>query len=1758
VGANGNVDLGIYGITGGYFAVQGGTEFQFLKADGTLDPTIYTPETRTLTINGVTYNLSEDRTWTIPLIDTLTTIGTGGPATLEGSVINIPVYQEQGDYITALTGEASATGPGSVDVTLLNAAVIAKVLTGLNITGGSVVATDSILTAFGKVQNQINGLIGGVQYKGTWNAETNTPTLTSSVGEQGNYYIVSVAGNTNLNGITSWNVGDWAIFDGESWSKVDNTDAVVSVNGYTGAVELTYADVDAVPTFRTIEINGTSYDLTANRSWTVGNVRTDAFYNNPTWITGLAWSKILSTPTTLAGYGITDAVEDTTTLTINGTSYDLSANRTWNVGTITSISTIAPLTGGTITSTGTIGITQAGSVMDGYLSSTDWNTFNAKQNFMTANAPLSILADVISISQSGASSNGYLSSTDWNTFNNKQNALVNPVTGTGTVYYIPMWTGVTALSNSIISYAAGLMNFGFNNAEGASVVFTNTATTEYTYSISMNNVTRTTFHTYTDGNIANFIGATQTMRVFSNGNTIIGAGVVNNGYKLEVGGNTNIIGDLTSSNSPEWDAAYDAKINSAAVTGTTTKTLTMYRQDGGTVTASWSDYDTAPVTSVFGRLGAVVAEAGDYSTTLVTEGTNLYYLDSRARAAISSSATGLTYTTLTGVLSLTAGYSIPTNASQLTWDSAYNNMIVSAAVTGTTTKTLTLNQQDGGTITATWSDYDTAPVTSVFGRTGAIIAQSGDYSTTLVTEGTNLYFTEARSRASISSSATGLTYTPLTGVFSLTSGYAIPTTASQLTWDTAYNNSITSAAVTGTTTKTLTLNQQDGGTITASWSDYDTAPVTSVFGRTGDIIAQSGDYSTTLVTEGTNLYFTESRARASISSSATGLTYTTATGVLSLTAGYAIPTTASQVTWDNAYDNMIVSAAVTGTTTKTLTLNQQDGGTVTASWSDYDTAPVTSVFGRLGAIVAEAGDYSTTLVTEGTNLYYTNARARQAISLTTTGTSGVATYDNGTGVLNIPNYGSVLVGYVPYTGATQSVNLGEWGLSSGFLKLDTTPIGTPTTAGTMYWDASHSTVALIMGAVTQHVGQDTYYYVKNSSGSPIAKGTAVRFAGTDGASGHLLIEKFLADGTYPSNYFMGVTAEDIANGSFGQVTHFGEIEGINTSAYGAGALLYASTTVPGGFQTTVPSAPNNIVLVASALNSKNNGIILVRPTYGSNINDDEGVLITAPINNQGLFFDSASGIWVNKTIAQALGYTPVPTTRTLTINGTSYDLSANRSWSVGTVTSVDLTVPTGFSVSGNPITTAGTFALTFASGYSLPTNAAQANWDTAYTNRITSLTTTGTSGAATLISNVLNIPQYQAQGNYITSLTGEATASGPGAASVTLSNSAVTGKILTGLTVTGAVISATDSILTAFGKLQGQVNGLMGGLQYQGTWNAATNTPTITSGVGVDGHFYIVSVAGTTTIDGITDWQVGDWIVFHDTAWQKVDNTDSVTSVNGFTGAVTLTTSNISEGTNLYFTTSRARQSISLTTSGNSGASTYDNGTGVLNVPQYTISGIGGVPTTRSLTINGTAYDLSADRSWSVGTVTSITAGTGLTGGTITSTGTIAFDTTFGDGRYLRLTGGTMTGDITFIDDAEGLVWSRNTDGGYIKFFNAGDGDTNSRLEFNTSDNNNEYFRWTHTPSGGSLYELMRLVGNSADNSILSVSGGIGINVLNLNQSALFQMDSTTKGFLPPRMTLAQRLAIVLPAEGLIVYQTNGVVGLYIYASGTWRTLGMI
>lgn len=392
------------------------------------------PTSRQLTINGTSYDLSADRSWSV---------GT----------------------ITSLTGEATASGTGAVAVTLTNSAVIGKVLTGLNTSGGgTIVSTDSILQAFGKVQNQISALVGGVMYEGTWNASTNSPTITSSVGNKGDYYVVSVAGSTTIDGISDWKVGDWIIFNGSTWQKVDNTDLVSSVNGYTGAVVLTTSDV----------AEGTALYFTNTRAQNAITLTTSGTSGASTYSGGT-----LNIPNySLSGLG---GVPSTRTLTINGTSFDLSADRTFSVGTVTSVALSVPT-----------GLSVSGS----------------------------------------------------------------PITTSGTL---------------AISLASG-------------------------YSIP------------------------------------------------------------TTTSQTNWDAAYNDKINSAAVTGTTTKTLTLTQQDGGTITASWTDINTDAVTSVFGRTGAVVATSGDYTTAQVTESGNLYYLDSRARAAISLTTTGssgsATYSSSTGVLNV--------------------------------------------------------------------------------------------------------------------------------------------------------------------------------------------------------------------------------------------------------------------------------------------------------------------------------------------------------------------------------------------------------------------------------------------------------------------------------------------------------------------------------------------------------------------------------------------------------------------------------------------------------------------------------------------------------------------------------------------------------------------------------------------------------------------------------------------------------------------------------------------------------------------------------------------------------------------------------------------------------------------------------------------------------------------------------------------------------------------------------------------------
>jgi hypothetical protein len=76
---------------------------------------------------------------------------------------------------------------------------------------------------------QTNAL-GALNYKGTWDANANTPALASSVGTKGDYYVVSTAGSTTLNGISNWGIGDWAVFNGSVWQRVEGGADLNGVN----------------------------------------------------------------------------------------------------------------------------------------------------------------------------------------------------------------------------------------------------------------------------------------------------------------------------------------------------------------------------------------------------------------------------------------------------------------------------------------------------------------------------------------------------------------------------------------------------------------------------------------------------------------------------------------------------------------------------------------------------------------------------------------------------------------------------------------------------------------------------------------------------------------------------------------------------------------------------------------------------------------------------------------------------------------------------------------------------------------------------------------------------------------------------------------------------------------------------------------------------------------------------------------------------------------------------------------------------------------------------------------------------------------------------------------------------------------------------------------------------------------------------------------------------------------------------------------
>lgn len=158
--------------------------------------------------------------------------------------------------------------------------------------------------------------------------------------------------------------------------------------------------------------------------------------------------------------------------------------------------------------------------------------------------------------------------------------------------------------------------------------------------------------------------------------------------------------------------------------------------------------------------------------------------------------------------------------------------------------------------------------------------------------------------------------------------------------------------------------------------------------------------------------------------------------------------------------------------------------------------------------------------------------------------------------------------------------------------------------------------------------------VRNSTGATITKGTVVYLNGATGGKPN--IQKAQANAEATSSGTFGVIQSDINNNSNGYVVVIGTVLGLNTSAYTAGQVLWLSPTTAGGFTTTKPVAPNHAVYVGIVTLAATQGTIEVKIQNGYELDEIHDVLITSKTDNDGLIYESASGLWKNKQITKAM------------------------------------------------------------------------------------------------------------------------------------------------------------------------------------------------------------------------------------------------------------------------------------------------------------------------------------------------------------------------------------------------------------------------------------------------------------------------------------------------------------------------------------------
>lgn len=235
--------------------------------------------------------------------------------------------------------------------------------------------------------------------------------------------------------------------------------------------------------------------------------------------------------------------------------------------------------------------------------------------------------------------------------------------------------------------------------------------------------------------------------------------------------------------------------------------------------------------------------------------------------------------------------------------------------------------------------------------------------------------------------------------------------------------------------------------------------------------------------------------------------------------------------------------------------------------------------------------------------------------------------------------------YVPYTGATEDVNLGEFGLLTGNIEFDNTPTNTPTAAGSMYYNDTDGTLDLKLkgGNVTLQIGQESVIRVVNKTATNItlleSNYQAVRVTGAQGQRMKVDLAQATTDPL--SAETIGLVTETIANNQEGFVTTSGLVRGINTTGslqsetWADGDILYLSPTVAGRITKVKPTAPNHLIIIGYVIHAHiTQGSIFVKVDNGYELDELHNVKITTAANNNILVYTYATDIWENKTLNQ--------------------------------------------------------------------------------------------------------------------------------------------------------------------------------------------------------------------------------------------------------------------------------------------------------------------------------------------------------------------------------------------------------------------------------------------------------------------------------------------------------------------------------------------